>query len=103
MCFALSVMTNLDGTGTSYFVIGVGNMATLTVKYKTWGNLDEWANDIPMNFLPYFVYLTSIGAHYRCYFEDHYPEFIKVMELKDSEMLKSFCGEQHTHYYECGH
>lgn len=70
---------------------------------KCWSNVEEWTGDIPINFLPYFVYLTSIRAHYQSSFEEHYPEFIKVMELKDTPKLKWWCSEQHTHYYECGH
>lgn len=70
---------------------------------KRWDNVTEWTDDIPMSFLPYFMYLVAKEAHYECYFEDYYPKFLEATGLKDSESFKAWCEEQHTHYYECGH
>lgn len=63
----------------------------------------EHFDNVSINMLPMFVYLTSIDADPTEYFEKVYKDFIKKMEVKDTPALKTWCEEQYVHYYECNH
>ena len=73
--------------------------------FKSWNNVEEWTNDIPINFLPFFVWCTANKVKATLEEEVFYKEynnFIKAFS-KTNINLESWCWEQFTHYYECNH
>ena len=75
---------------------------------KSWTNVNEWTNDIPMSFLPFYVWCTANKVSIDKIFEEGnfdtiFNEFIKAMGLTVPPGFKGWCNSQYIHYYECNH
>jgi len=74
---------------------------------KNWTNLEEWTRDIPIGFLPFFVWCEAKNVtHKTDAFEEVYKDFLKAelgSGIKDNDKFKNWCLEQYMHHYECSH
>lgn len=74
---------------------------------RGWYNAHSWSDNIPMNMLPFFVYLQGIRASTQDGFDFHYGNFCVVMDIKEQDRTRpefiKWCNDQFTHFYECSH
>lgn len=75
---------------------------------RGWYNAHLWTDHIPMDMLPFFVFMaTRYEPGVLGNFDELYEEFCESNEIpahvRKMKEFRTWCEDQHVHYYESNH